>query len=52
LKVCKIEAFFDPDSFLLSLEGQLDPDELDKGQALIGDISKTAIDKATCPRKK
>ena len=52
LKVCKIEAFFDPDSFLLALEGKLDPDELNKGQALIGDISKTAIEKATCPRKK
>ena len=52
LKICKIEAFFDPDSFLCVLEGKLDAKELSSGQKLIGDISKTAIKKASCPRNK
>ena len=51
LKICKIEAFFDPDSFLLALEGKMDFEELKMGKPLIGDISKTAIQKALCPMK-
>ena len=49
LRICKIEAFFDPDSFLHVMEGKIDHQNLSAGQCLIGDISMTAIKKATCP---
>lgn len=49
LKICKLEVFFDPDSFLLAMEGKLDYQELRNGKKLIGDVSKTAIEKACCP---
>jgi hypothetical protein len=51
MKICKIEAFFDPDSFLHALEGKLGPQDLSSGQCLLGDITKTAVEKATCPVK-
>lgn len=49
LKICKIEAFFDPDAFLLALEGKIDFEELKMAKPLIGDTTKTAIQKAVCP---
>ena len=52
LKIGKIEAFFDPESFLRVLEGSLDPTEISMGKTMIGDVSKTAIEKSTCPRNK
>lgn len=45
LKIRKIEAFLDPDSFLQVLEGKLPPEEINSGQALLGSIRKTAIEK-------
>ncbi len=52
LKIGKIEAFFDPESFLRVLEGSLDASEISMGKTLIGDVSRTAIEKAICPRNK
>ena len=45
LKIQLIEAFYDPDSFLEVLEGKKSPHELKNGIALMGDISKLAIEK-------
>jgi len=52
LKIGKIEAFFDSDSFLRVLEGSLDASEISMGKTIIGDVSRSAIEKATCPRNK
>ena len=49
LKICKLEVFFDPDSFLLAMEGKLDYRKLKNGTTLIGETSRTAIEKASCP---
>ena len=49
LKITKLEVFFDPDSFLLAMEGKLDVNSLRNGHALIGDTSMTAIERVSCP---
>ena len=43
LKIQKIEAFFDGQSFLGAIEGKVDPDELRHGRALLGDTTTPAI---------
>lgn len=45
LKIGKIEAFYDPQSFLETMDGKNDPKDLRGGQALLGDVSTTAIEK-------
>ena len=45
LKIGKIEVFFDPTTFMKTLEGEKDSSETDKGQTLIGDVSQTAVER-------
>ena len=45
LKIGKIEVFFDPDTFMKTLEGEKDSSETARGQTLLGDVSSTAIEK-------
>lgn len=45
LKIGKIEAFYDPTSFLETMEGKRDPKDLKGGQVLLGDVHSTAIEK-------
>lgn len=45
LKIQKLEVFYDPDSFLTTLECNKDSSEQAQGQSLVGDTRQTAIEK-------
>ena len=45
LKIGKIEAFYDPEAFLHTMEGKQDSKDLHGGQALLGNTGTTAIAK-------
>ena len=47
LKIMKIEVFYDPDTFIQVLQGKKDGNELKDGQAILGNIQKTALNKIT-----
>lgn len=45
LKIMKIEAFYDPQTFMEALEGKVDLEECKYGKALIGDVTSLATEK-------
>ena len=45
LKIRKIEVFYDPDTFLKVMEGELKPEDLAGGKAIFGNTTETAIEK-------
>ena len=51
LKIGTIEIFFDPESFMRTMKGEKDPEELARGQDLIGDVTRTAIEKIERPEQ-
>lgn len=47
LKIQKLEVFFDPESFIKTMEGRLKPSDLKGGKAIIGDIECPFIEKSS-----
>ena len=47
LKIQKLEVFFDPESFIKTMEGRLKPSDLKGGKAIIGDIECPFIGKSS-----
>ena len=45
LKIQHLEVFFDPETFILVMEGKISPDELKNGCTILGDVTKTAVEK-------
>ena len=45
LKIQFLEVFYDPQTFIEVMEGKKNPEELQNGVAVLGDVKKTAIEK-------
>ena len=47
LKIQKIEAYFDPETFIQALEGKVKPEELKAGKVILGDVECPFVNKDT-----